>query len=153
MITRAHIDDFLSDRRLAVIAPSRDAKKYSRSLFRELIKHGYDAIPVHPVAEEIDGIRCYKTVGDISPIPKRALILLSADRTEQVLLDCANAGIMDVWLYRPGNPDADSPAIKRAQERGVRLITGLCMFMFLPQAAFPHKLHGALARLFGTVPR
>ena len=48
---------------------------------------------------------------------------------------------------------SDTRAIFRAEEHGIQLITGFCMFMFLPRTAFVHKLHGGVMRIVGAYPR
>jgi predicted CoA-binding protein len=153
-VTRAAIEQFLSAKTIAVIGASRDEKSYSGSLFAELLKHGYEAIPVNPTAGEIAGKTAYKSVAEIRPVPERALILLPEDKTEQAVIDCANAGIKNVWLHRHvAGGVSDTRAIFRAEERGIQLITGFCMFMFLPRTPFFHKLHGGVMRLVGAYPR
>ncbi len=154
MVTKAAINNFLAAKRIAVIGPSRSRIKYSRMLFRELLEHGYDVIPVNPNAEEIEGIRCYKKIGDITPAPERAVIILPEELTEQAVLDCADAGIKDVWLHRHvAGGVSDTRAISRAEEKGVNLITGYCMFMFLPKAPLFHRFHGGLLKIIGKYPK
>ncbi|HEX2767666.1 MAG TPA: CoA-binding protein [Geobacteraceae bacterium] len=154
IVTRASINNFMTAKRIAVIGSSRSQIKYSRMLFRELLKHDYDVIPVNPNAEEIDGIRCFKKIGDISPVPERALIILPEELTEQAVLDCAAAGVKDVWLHRHvAGGVSDTRAICRADEKGVNLITGYCMFMFLPMAPLFHKFHGSLLKIIGKYPK
>jgi predicted CoA-binding protein len=153
-VTRAAIGDFLAAKRIAVVGASRHEKEYSRSLFRELLKHGYDATPVNPYVEELDGRKCFKSVKDISPPPERALLVLPEDKTEQAVVDCADAGIKHVWLHRHvAGGVSDTRAIFRAEERGLNLITGFCMFMFLPHSPFVHRLHGGVMKLIGIYPK
>jgi predicted CoA-binding protein len=145
------IDQFLAVKRLAVIGVSRRSVQYSRMLFRELLKQGYDAIPVNPSADQIDGRPCHKSVKDISPIPQRAVIILPKEKTEQALIDCADVGIRDVWLLPIGN--CDDRFFAQAQQRQINLIAGVCLFMFLPHAAVIHRLHGSLLKLFHAYPK
>jgi predicted CoA-binding protein len=153
-VTRQAISDFLAVKRIAVVGASRDTKQYSRSLFEELLKHGYDAIPVNPNVDELGGRRCFKNVKDIKPAPERALIILPEDKTEQAVLDCAEAGVKDVWLHRHvAGGVSDTRAIFRAEERGLNLITGYCMFMFLPHSPFLHRVHGGIMKLVGIYPK
>jgi predicted CoA-binding protein len=154
MVTREIINNFMAAKRIAVIGSSRSQLKYSRMLFRELLKHGYDVIPVNPNAEEIDGIRCFNKIGEIRPAPERAVIILPKDLTEQAVLDCANAGVKDVWLHRHvAGGVSDTRAISCAEEKGVNLITGYCMFMFLPKAPLFHNFHGSLLKIIGKYPK
>lgn len=150
-ITRAEIGRFLSAKRIAVIGVSRKPQAFSRLLFQELLKQGYDAIPVNPVAEEIDGKACFKTIKDITPAPERAVIVLAKDKAEQAVLDCAAAGVRDIWLNRLSARDVG--AILQAEQKGLNLITGLCLFMFLPNAGFIHRFHGGILKLVGAYPK
>ncbi len=153
-VTKAAIGKFLAGKRLAVIGVSRNPKKYSRLLYQELLNHGYEAIPVHPVAETIDGRACFKSIRDISPPPDRAVILLPLDKTEQAVLDCAAAGVKDIWLHRHlAGGVSDVGAVRRAEENHLNLITGFCLIMFLPHPAFFHKLHGGAMKLIGRYPK
>jgi uncharacterized protein len=153
-VTKKRIDDFLAAKRIAVIGPSRNEKEYSRMLFKELVKQGYDAIPVNPNIAELDGVKCYPNVKEIKPAPDRALILLSEDKTEQAVIDCADAGINHIWLHRHvAGGVSDTRAIYRAEERGLNLITGFCMFMFLPNSNWFHKFHGGIMKLIGIYPK
>ena len=153
-ITRKKIDEFLSAKRIAVIGASRNRREYSRTLFQELLKHGYDAIPVNPNAVELDGMKCHGNIRDIKPPPQRALILLPEEMTEQAVLDCAEAGVRDIWLHRHvAGGVSDTRAIFRAEEKGMNLITGFCMFMFLPKSSVFHKMHGFAMKIVGIYPK
>jgi uncharacterized protein len=153
-VTKAAISDFLAAKSIAVVGASRNPKEYSRSLFQELLRHWYDAIPVNPYVEELDGKKCFKSIKDISPAPERALLVLPEDKTEQAVMDCADAGVQHVWLHRHvAGGVSDTRAIFRAEERGLNLITGFCMFMFLPRSPFIHKLHGGVMKLVGIYPK
>ncbi len=149
-VTRARIREFLSARRMAVIGLSRKPREYSRLVFGELLKRGVDAVPVNPAAEEIEGKACFKSVKDIIPTPERGVIILPQDKTEQAVLDCAEAGIRDLWLYPMGSGDKRTLAL--AEEKGLNLITGYCPLMFLPDPAFIHRLHGVISRLLRMYP-
>ena len=48
MASKRAIDSFLSCRRIAVVGVSRDPKDFSRAVLRELLKRGYDVVPVSP---------------------------------------------------------------------------------------------------------
>ena len=91
--TRAQIDDFLAQKRLAFVGVSRNPKDFSRGLFRELQQRGYDVIPVNPQATELDGQPCWARVQDITPPVDGALLMTPPHVTNQVVRDCAEAGI------------------------------------------------------------
>ena len=83
-----------------------------------------------------------------------ALLLSPASATDQVLADCAQAGIANVWMYRATGTGAVTPnAVRFCKARGIRVVAGECPFMFLPEAAWVHRLHGFCRKIVGTYPR
>lgn len=141
-------EDFLAQKRLAMVGVSRQPQDFSRGLFRELCRRGYDVVPVNPEATEVEGRRCFARVQDIAP-PVDGVLLLTPPRvTETVVRDCAETGIRRVWMHRGGGVGAVSEAaVKFCQERNIAVVAGWCPYMFLPQAAWFHRLHGWLRRL------
>ena len=140
-------EDFLAQKRLAVVGVSRHPKDFSRGLFRELWRRGYDVVPVNPQADEVDGRRCFAQVQDIAPPVEGALLMTTPQVTEAVVRDCAAAGIGRVWMHQGAGVGAVSAAaVEFCQERGIRVVAGYCPYMFLPKAAWFHRLHGWLRR-------
>ncbi len=151
--TRAEIEEFLAHKRLAVIGVSRDSQDFGNRLFREFRARGYDAIPVNPNTQVLEGEQCFARVQDIQPTPEAALVLTSQLTSEQVVKDCAEAGIQEIWLYGLGGPKSvNAQAIEWAQTHGIKIIPGFCPYMFLPNGAFYHRMHGFVARLTGSCP-
>ena|SRR6266545_202990 len=154
MNLRSQIDDFLSRRRLAMVGVSRNPKDFSRVLLRELRARGYDIAPVNPQATEVEGLPCFAHVQDITPPPEGALLMTAAAVTGGVVRDCAAAGVPRIWMYRAGGKGAVHPeAVDFCRAQGIDVIAGECPFMFLPGAAWPHRLHGVLRKITGTYPR
>jgi len=148
------IEDFLAQKRIAIIGISRDPKELSRLLFEELCHRGYDVVPVNPNTTEVLGQPCFARVQDIQPPVDAALLMTTPEVTEAVVSDCAAAGIGRVWMYRAGGQGAVSQkALDFCQEHGIQVVPGQCPFMFLPGAGGVHKFHGFIRRLFGKYPR
>ena len=150
---RAVIEDFLAQKRIALIGVSRKPTDFSRSLWAEFRKHGYDMVPVHPEAEEIDGISCVRRLTEIRPAADAALILLPAASAEQVVRECGEAGIHRIWLYRAAGQGAVSEAaLDFCRDQELSVVAGECPFMFLPGAGAIHSIHGWWRRLTGNYP-
>ena len=109
MTSRETIDDFLSQKRIAVVGVSRNAADFTRLLFREFIRRGYDAVPVNPNASEIDGRRCYARLQDLDPPADGVLVMTPAKRAAEVARDCAQSGVGRVWFYRAAGAGAVHP--------------------------------------------
>ena len=151
--TREIINDFMGQKRLAIIGVSRDPRHFSRALFREFVKQGYDAIPVNDKAEEIEGRKCYAHLRDISPPVEEVLLMTPFEEAAPVLRDAAGCGIRRAWVYRAAGKGAVDPeAVALCREKGIDLIEGYCPLMFLPNAQFVHRVHGFFLRLVGAYP-
>lgn len=148
------IDNFLSLRRIAVVGVSRDPRNFSVAILRELSRSGYDVVPVNPHATEIEGLPCYARVQDIFPPVDGAVLMTSPALTEEVVRDCAYAGINHVWMFRGAGDGAVSlSAVAFCWERGIEVVPGECPLMFLPRRGFIHALHGFVRRIKGSYPR
>ncbi|MFZ0862194.1 MAG: CoA-binding protein [Candidatus Sulfotelmatobacter sp.] len=148
------IEDFLAQKRLAMVGISRDPAHFSVKLFEELCRLGYDVVPVNPNAAEVQERRCFARVQDVQPPIEAALLMTSPEVTETVVRDCAEAGISRVWMYRAtGKGSVSSKAVAFCEERGMRVVPGQCPFMFLPDTAGVHRFHGFVRKITGRYPR
>lgn len=153
MRERQAIDDFLAQKRIAVIGVSRNPRDFTRMMFNEFLRRGYDALPVNPNAGEIGGRRAYASVGQIEPKPDAALIMTPAAQSEAVARECAEAGVERIWFYRAtGHGAVNERAVDLCESRGMSVVSGRCPFMFFPNPGL-HGLHGLLLKLIGRYPR
>jgi predicted CoA-binding protein len=154
--TLQQIDDFLALKRLAVVGVSRDPKHFSYVVWQELRQRRYEAVPVNPNTETLDGQRCYAHVGDIQPPVEGVLIMTPASATEGIVRDCAAAGIKHIWMHKGaggGTGAVSDSAVVFCESHGMDVVAGQCPYMFLPGTPFFHGLHGAWRRLTGRYPK
>jgi uncharacterized protein len=85
------MEDFLAQKRVAMIGVSRNPKPFSVVLFEELRKRGYEVIAVNPEAPQVLGQRCFARIQDVQPAVETALRMTSAEVTDAVVSDCARA--------------------------------------------------------------
>lgn len=150
--TRHDIEDFLSRKRLAMAGVSRDPKDFSRGLFSDLCRRGYDMVPVNPQMAEVGGTRCFARLQDVTPPVAGVLVMTAAEKSEQVVHDAAEAGIERVWLHRGiGTGAVSEAAVNYCREHGLRLVEG-CPYMFLPETPLFHRLHGFFLKALGKYP-
>ena len=147
------IQDFLAQKRIAIVGVSRDPKDFSASLFQEFVKRGYDVVPVNPNAPEVLGKRSFSRVQQIQPPVDAVLLMTSHEVSEAVVADCSQAGVQRIWMYRATAAGAVSPkAVDFCREHGIRVVPGECPFMFLPGNGF-HAIHGFIRRIVGSYPK
>ncbi len=147
------IQNFLAQKRIAVVGVSRKRSDFSNRLFRDLRNRGYDVLPVNPRAKEVDGVPCFSSVRDLQPPADAALILTPAETTAAVTKECVAAGIKRIWMYRAVGPGAvNASAVEFCERNGVRVIPGFCPYMFLPDSGVFHKFHGFVMKVTRTYP-
>jgi uncharacterized protein len=148
------IEDFLAQKRIALIGVSRKPGSFSVPVFQELTRRGYDVVPVNPNIPEFQGRPCVARAQDIQPPAQAALLMTSPEVTDTVVRDCAEAGIPRIWMHRGAGQGAVSPqAVEFCRERGIRVVPGQCPFMFLPESGGIHRLHGFIRKLTGRYPK
>ena len=151
--TRAQVQEFLACRRIALVGASRNPHDFSRYLLHELVKRGYEVAPVNPAAGDIDGHRCFARVQDIAPPVEGALLMTPPHLTEEVVRDCAAAGVKRVWMHSGGGRGSVSKAaVEFCRGNGIALVEGHCPLMFLHGAGLFHRVHGFVLKVTGKYP-
>lgn len=150
---RTVVDEFLACRRIAFAGVSRNRHDFSRMLFRELRNRGYDLIPVHPSATEIEGISAVPFIEKIDPPPEGVLVMTPATESLAIVEQCHRAGIKRIWLYQAVTTGAVSrEAVEACDRYGIHVVAGECPFMFLPGSGLLHSLHRGFRQLTGALP-
>ena len=147
-------EEFLSQRRIAVAGVSRDTKQSANLIYRRLRDTGHTVFPVNPNAEEVEGDRCYASVGAIPDGVDGVVVVTPAGASADVVADCAAAGVPRVWLHRGIGPGSTSDeAVAYCRQHGMSVIPGGCPCMFGETADPGHKCMRAMLRLTGKLPR
>ena len=110
---------------IAVVGMSPKTDRPSNEVALYLRDKGFTIIPVHPAAEEIEGMKAYP---DLESIPKDAGVTIvdlfvAGPRTMPVVEQAARIGAPVIW-FQPGTENAESE--KRAAELGMEVIAGAC---------------------------
>ena len=150
MTSKAAVDDFVSQKTLALVGMSRQSKKFGNYAFRELTQRGYRVFPIHPVAENIEGEKCYPSLSQLPETVGGVVAVVPPAQTEKVVRDAAAAGIKRVWMQQgAGSPDA----IRFCQENGISEVHGECILMFASPVRSVHNFHRWIWRLVGKLPK
>jgi uncharacterized protein len=153
MSSASPITTFLAHRRLAFVGVSRDPKDFSRSLFRDWQARGYELVPIHPEAAEIEGRKAYPRIADVDPPVRAAFVMTPPAQTERVARECADAGVEALWMHRGvGQGAVSDAAVAACRSRGMSVVAGACPFMFLPGSGGVHAFHRFVLKLFGRLP-
>lgn len=150
MTSKQVVDDFLAQRKLALVGISRSGKKFGNMIHKELSAKGYTLYPVHPEAETIDGVRCYPSLAALPEAVGGVVICVPPEQTEQVVRQAAQAGIRRVWMQQGAESAA---AVQFCAENGLSAVHGECVMMFAEKVGFPHSLHRWIWKVLGKLPQ
>jgi uncharacterized protein len=150
MTKRELIDDFLAQKRLALIGASTGGRKFGNAVWRELAAKGYQIFAVHPRAEAIDGSPCWRSIGELPEGLGGVVIVVPPQETEKVVRDVVKARIPRVWMQQGS---ASASAIRTCEDNGVRVVHGECILMFAEPAALVHRAHRWVWGVLGKLPR
>jgi predicted CoA-binding protein len=143
------INDFLQPKSFAFIGLSRDPKKFSRSVYKELLSKGFAVYPVNPNMDDIEGVKCYYDVTELPENVKHGLFMTPKANTAGAVENAIHHGFSHVWIQQ-GAETKD--AIEVARQNGVKLVAGACIMMHANPSGV-HGFHRFLARLFGAFPK
>ena len=127
---------FLNPRAVAVVGVSRRGDGVGAALLANLQRAGFTGrlYPIHPHATEITGLPAFPRVSAVGAPVDLALIAVPAAAVEEVVADCASAGVHGVVVISSGFAEA-SAAGREAEQRlralvrasGMRLVGPNCM--------------------------
>lgn len=150
MTSKAAVEEFLSQKKIAVVGASRKRTKFGGMVYRGLKKKGFNVFPVNPNAGEIDGDKCYPDLAALPEPVGGALIVVKPEKAEAVVREAAEAGIRRIWIQQGAESDA---AIRFCEENDIQAVHGECIMMFAQPVGFGHGIHRLIWKLLGKLPK
>ena len=112
------LDSFFAPESIALIGASRDQDKIPARLLSMLRKNEYPGrlYPINPNYGDIDGLRCYKSIADVSAPIDLAVIIIPARAVLGALEQCAGVGVKNAVIISSGFAEegGDSAAMQEA---------------------------------------
>ena len=131
---RIDLRPMFKPRSVAVIGASRNPDKVGHIILQNLVKAGYSGrmYPINPKAEEILGLRTYKSVGALKGQVDLAVIAIPAEEVPGVLEECGRAKVKAVIIVsggftEVGRADLQDSITKIAQKYGIALVGPNCL--------------------------
>jgi acetate---CoA ligase (ADP-forming) len=108
----------LDPRSVAIIGASENPNKVGGRPVHYLGKFGFKGkiFPINPSRPEVQGYRCYKSLGDLPEAPEMAIVAVAGDNAIGVVEDCAAHGVKVAVVMASGFGEVDAVAGK-AKER------------------------------------
>jgi len=124
----SNIEKMLQLKTWAVVGATDNKEKFGYKIFKVMLEAGLEVYPVNTGVQEILGQKCYPTLKDL-PVKPEAVDLVVPPRVgEQIVRECAQLGITNVWLQ----PGADTqPVVNLAKELGLTVVDHACIMVEL----------------------
>lgn len=139
---------FLSLGKYAVAGVSRDPKKFGNQMFKDLRKKGMDVVSVNPGTDNIDGVRCYRSVSELPSDIRGVIFMTPKEETLSVARTAIAHGIKDLWIQQGAETKS---MIAELEKEDVNLINNECIMMFWKPNGI-HSFHRFLKKIFGGLP-
>ena len=150
MQTKTQITEFLSQPAIAFSGVSRDSKKFTNTVYRELKSKGYNILPVNPNTYNINGDKCYQNINSLPENVNAILISTPKSQTTETVKQAIAKNIKNIFIQQT----SDTPeAIKLAEENNENLIYKQCIFMAAEPVQGFLKFHKLIATFFGKFPK
>lgn len=148
--------DFLSLKCIAVAGVSRTQNKAANLIYRKLRSEGYKVYAVNPNAATVEGDTCYPNLKAIPGIPEGVVIVTKPEITVQLVKECMELGIKNVWMHK--GPDAKTSSVSKeaiyyCRLHGISVIPGGCPMMYISHADMGHRFMRWMQNLTGALPK
>lgn len=148
MTSKKLVEEFLAQKKIAVVGVSRKKTKFGNAIYRELKQKGYQLFPVNPNMTTYENEVCYPDLYSLPEIIDAVVINVPPAQTEKVVREAKEIGINKLWLQQGSHSES---AIKYCEENGMDYVSNECILMFAQPSAFIHRAHkwiwGALGKL------
>jgi uncharacterized protein len=154
-IDPAVVEDFLAQRRLAVVGATDESSNFGRTIYRELRDRGYEVSAVSSSAIEVADDPAYPSLAELPGPVDGVVVMVHRDRAVPVVREAIELGVPRVWLFKGvGGAGSTSPeAVELCRDAGVSVVPGACPLMFLAPVAAVHRIHRGVRHLNGSLGR
>ncbi|MDQ5987420.1 MAG: acetate---CoA ligase (ADP-forming) [Syntrophus sp. SKADARSKE-3] len=129
------MDYFFRPRGIAVIGATPNPYKGGNSIVRNLLTGFKGGIyPINPKYDEIEGLRCYRSVQDVDDLVDLAIVFVPAKQVFSAVKDCVAGGVRGVMIESGGFGETGESGhqlqeqlVELGKKSGVRLWGPNCM--------------------------
>lgn len=138
MTTEGHIDFFFKPESIALIGASPNPEKLSYTILENLLKMGFQGkiYPVNPGYQEIKGLKCYPTPGEITDKLDIAIFAVPATTVLEILnspVENIRGAVIVSSGFREVGPEGKEMEIRLKEileEKGIRAIGPNCLGIY-----------------------
>ena len=137
---------FREEGRLALVGVSSKKSKFGNSIFKALKQRGLEVLPVHRTLAEIEGQKCYRSIGELPAGIESLVICTHGPEASLLIGEARSKGIKRIWFQQGADY---SLATRAAREADIDYVTGKCILMYAGRVTGIHAVHRFFAKLVG----
>lgn len=149
MKSKKSIDEFLSNKNVAVVGVSSHGKGFGVLVFRHLKKSGYIVYCVNKNGGIIDGEILFKNLSEIPQKVDAVVTVIPPSETEKLIPELVSLSIKNIWMQQGSESES---AIEYCQENNLNVVSGQCIMMYAEPVKSIHSFHRWFNRLVGKYP-
>jgi len=144
------LEKFFCPDSVAIIGAAREEGKVGRTILDNIINFGYKGkvFPINPKADDINGIKCYKSILDVPQDVDLAVIVIPNKFISSVLEECGQKNVKAAIVISAGfketGPEGaklEEELVRVARKHGIRILGPNCLGM----ANYACKLNATFA--------
>jgi predicted CoA-binding protein len=147
----AKVQDFLAQRRIAIVGVSRDQARrpVGNAIYRRLRGAGHEVFAVNPQMSAFDGGPCFPSVGSIPGGVDGVVIATRPETAEEIARDCVANGVRRVWMHQSfaRGSSVSASAVALCRDHGLSVIAGACPMMYGDSVDIGHRCLRWMVRL------
>jgi len=93
------VQNFLAQKRIAFVGVSDRRETGCNLAYRKFKEAGYTVYAVNPRLTTFEAAPCYPDLKSIPEKPEAVFILANPKVTEQIVQQCVDLGIKNVWMH------------------------------------------------------
>ena len=142
------INNFLTQKEIAVVGVSRNKHKFGFLAYNLLKRNNYTVYPINPNIDNIEESPCYPDVNSLPNSVNAVFIITPKSQTVKIVHETISKGIKNIWIQKT----AETPeAIDIAEKNQICLVKHECIFMYLDPRRMPHNIHRLIKKISGNL--
>ncbi|OGC90815.1 MAG: hypothetical protein A2W25_12835 [candidate division Zixibacteria bacterium RBG_16_53_22] len=139
------VRQFYESDSFAIVGVSRNRLNFTRSIHDSLVALGKRVYAIGPQGGNFNGVNFYDSFKSLPEKPQAVIIGTRPENAQSIIDEVAASGAEHIWLQQ-GCYDRHLLAL--VSRLGINPIKG-CALMYMPGTPFFHRIHRAIAELFG----
>jgi len=146
------LHDFFYPKSIAVLGASGVPGKLGYNVFRNLLFHQFKGklYPINAKADEVQGVRAYAKITDVSDPVDLAIVIVPAAATEEAITQCCKKGVRYIVVETAGFAETGEDG-KKAQRRIKEIITKAGVRLLGPNCSGVINTHHNMVQSIGLI--